>query len=440
MDRRQICWAHLIRKFVAFTESPRPEVKRLGEALLEGSGVGPTPGRRSGGRRVTGAVVPRLARPAVETPESRSSRAPCARNVPAMTSETPKNPTLPAVAVRLAALWVLVGAGFKLFLGTPADLPQVIRDLPLELGLTYKLAISIELFIALLAVVRPRLGWIPIALLYLVFEGVLAIQLANGETSCGCLGSTVQLTPAMMMGIDTALLALLLLSKPWRLVRGHSIVVLGGTVYKVTTTTNWRLVRGHSIVVLLIACLTGVALPWLFDREAKPPPKVVPPTAGEPGVTAPSAPPTPAKRALREYVVLSPEDWIGESVYDTPLGDWVQVERADPAQPAGDISELPTDGAWILWRWDCDHCAEHLEYLANFPPSAPFLTLIRLHQTTDSAENQAVHQMPEGPTVVHASMPDSVVYVTTTPCELVLEGATIAAARESATLENSVIK
>lgn len=34
MDRRQICWAHLVRKFVAFTESPRLEVQRLGEALL----------------------------------------------------------------------------------------------------------------------------------------------------------------------------------------------------------------------------------------------------------------------------------------------------------------------------------------------------------------------------------------------------------------------
>jgi len=34
MDRRQVCWAHLIRKFVAFTESPRSEVRKLGEALL----------------------------------------------------------------------------------------------------------------------------------------------------------------------------------------------------------------------------------------------------------------------------------------------------------------------------------------------------------------------------------------------------------------------
>jgi transposase len=34
MGQRQICWAHLVRRFTAFTESSRPEVRRLGEALL----------------------------------------------------------------------------------------------------------------------------------------------------------------------------------------------------------------------------------------------------------------------------------------------------------------------------------------------------------------------------------------------------------------------
>lgn len=34
MEQRQICWAHLVRKFAAFTESPRPQVQKLGEALL----------------------------------------------------------------------------------------------------------------------------------------------------------------------------------------------------------------------------------------------------------------------------------------------------------------------------------------------------------------------------------------------------------------------
>lgn len=34
MEQRQICWAHLIRKFVAFSESAQPEVQKLGGALL----------------------------------------------------------------------------------------------------------------------------------------------------------------------------------------------------------------------------------------------------------------------------------------------------------------------------------------------------------------------------------------------------------------------
>lgn len=34
MQRRQICWAHLLRKFVAFSQDSRPEVARLGSRLL----------------------------------------------------------------------------------------------------------------------------------------------------------------------------------------------------------------------------------------------------------------------------------------------------------------------------------------------------------------------------------------------------------------------
>jgi transposase len=34
MEQRQICWAHLIRRFTAFSENSQPEVRRLGDALL----------------------------------------------------------------------------------------------------------------------------------------------------------------------------------------------------------------------------------------------------------------------------------------------------------------------------------------------------------------------------------------------------------------------
>ena len=34
MERRQICWAHLIRRFTTFSQSPRADVRQLGDALL----------------------------------------------------------------------------------------------------------------------------------------------------------------------------------------------------------------------------------------------------------------------------------------------------------------------------------------------------------------------------------------------------------------------
>ena len=34
MQRRQICWAHLLRKFMALSEDKKPEIAKLGEHLL----------------------------------------------------------------------------------------------------------------------------------------------------------------------------------------------------------------------------------------------------------------------------------------------------------------------------------------------------------------------------------------------------------------------
>ena len=109
------------------------------------------------------------------------------------------SPALPALAVRLAAAWVLAGALFKLFLGTPADLPPTVVDAsPLGLAETYRTAIGIELAVVFLALVRPGTAWPLVVGMYAVFEVVLGAQLAAGAESCGCFGSKVTLTPLQM--------------------------------------------------------------------------------------------------------------------------------------------------------------------------------------------------------------------------------------------------
>lgn len=305
-----------------------------------------------------------------------------------MPSPTPESRPFALFAVRLAALWVLAGACFKLFLGSPATLPPLLHDLPLELSLTYKLAIGTELLFVVLALGLPRIGWIAMVALYLVFEVILAILLAQGAESCGCFGSSVTLSPAQMMAIDTSILALLVLSRPWK-----------GT----GRGLNPALVGAVGAVVL--------ALPFLYDRELQHAP------VATNGIEAPAPAPPKPKNA---WAILDIENWVGESIYDTALAGLIEP----------DVGTLPIDGIWVLWRADCDHCAEHLEELYENPPDVPFLTLVQLEQKHDTEENRVVHFLPNGPNVVEASLPADVEYVMETPGEMVLEGSMIVAATE----------
>ena len=294
-------------------------------------------------------------------------------------------------AVWLAAAWILAGGLFKLLAGSPADLPQVVLGLQDDVGLTYRLVIAIELVTVALALVRPAWGWLPVAGAYLVFEAVLISQLKAGEESCGCFGQDSPITPGMMMAIDTALLVLLLASRPWR------IRNLGGPLW---------------LAGLLMA--VGAALPWVVNREVKVP-------AGGSGDGGGAADPAP-----EGFANLDVEKWVGQSIYDTTLA----VALGD------EIYNLPPDGLWILWRWDCSHCAEHLAELADNPPDAPFVVLVRLEQGHDTEANREVFAMPGGENVVEASCPDTMDYICQTPAELVLEGGVVVSAAEGVGAED----
>ncbi len=331
-----------------------------------------------------------------------------------MTDPAPKSPFLPAVAVRLAAAWILAGALFKLLQGTPNDLPAVIQDLPLELGLTYKLAIAAELALSVLAILRPRLAWPLLTIAYLVFEYVLYTQISAGEAECGCFGSKIPLKPKHMVSIDSALLILMLISRPWRLRGGAKL----------------------ALVVPLMAL--GASLPWILDREATAPRDreqgAVSPATGEgastdaTGVSVKQSEPKagtkaasdPKSEGLPEYVILSMDDMQGKLIDDTKLADWLE----------DDVSTLPIDGLWVLWRWTCSHCAEHLEYLANNPPDVPFLTLVRLKEEIDSETNREVYTMPMGANVIETSLPAEVEWVIQTPAEIELEAGIVVRAED----------
>lgn len=298
---------------------------------------------------------------------------------------------LALLPVWLIALWVLTGATFKLFWGTPALLPEVVRDLPLELGLTYNLAIGIELAIVAAALARPRWGWILQAALLVVFDLVLTTQIAAGETNCGCFGAKFSMPPWLMMTIDSALLVWLLAAKPWR-----------------------HLPAGSPPLVPVGAAAVALALPWLFDRQV------------ETGELVANGKPVEG-----QWLELDVESWVGQTIFDTPLAQ-------APLDAYVDVNTLWLEGLWVFWRATCEHCQAHLAHLAEQEHGERLITLVQLEEPTDTLANRVVHQMPDGNFVQHARLPPSIAYLLQTPAELRLEGGTIAAAREAVTPESGL--
>jgi len=278
--------------------------------------------------------------------------------------------------VHLVAAWILAGALFKLLRGTPADLPQLVREIPLRLGLTYKLVISIELAISLVALLRPRWGWPLLVLQLCVFDAVLARQLAAGETSCGCFGKGFPIPTWGMAAIDSSLLVLLLAARPWS----------GG------------LAAGLPAGALVLVGALALPLPWAFDREA---PAAPPASSGADGGAG-----EPTLHALRQYVELDVEKWVGKDLSETPLARWL------------DVYQYPPNALWVLWRQTCDHCARHLAKLAQEETGERFLVLVQIQEEGDTEANRVVHLMPQGDFVLEAELPDSVDYVVTTPAEI----------------------
>ena len=137
-----------------------------------------------------------------------------------MTESSSSRAALGPTVVRLAALWILTGALFKLFVGTPNDLPGAVRDFAASIGVSlttiFRLAIAIELTISVPALLRPRLLWPLVAAQLAVFCAILVPLALGGAASCGCFGSKVTIPPWVMFAIDGTLLLALLATRPWR--------------------------------------------------------------------------------------------------------------------------------------------------------------------------------------------------------------------------------
>jgi hypothetical protein len=273
------------------------------------------------------------------------------------------------LAVRAAALWLLAGALAKLFLGTPKDLPELIRKLtPFDLDLTFHLVIAVELAIVWLCMLKPRWGWPVLLALFVFFEFVLGSQLSAGAKSCGCFGATIKVSPYLMVAVDGALLITLLATRPWRTIEasGANPLVLAGAI-------------GISAIV-----------PWIAI-----------PAQGD-----------ATKPEHERYVMLEPASWVNKNVLEIgQLTRWVPEDK------------LPTDGKIVLWRQSCDHCAAHLRKMASQDDGSQPIVLLQIKD--DLKSSREVDAMPNGPHVTMIAMPDDLEFPIETPWEIHVEGGVV---------------
>lgn len=286
---------------------------------------------------------------------------------------------LAPVVIRLVGAWILFVALMKLFKGTPADLPKLVQDFwpSLDLALKLKLSIAIELSTAVLALLRPRWGWLLQVPMLSLFVVMLVIMTAQGEKSCGCFGKTISMPPMVMLAIDGTCLAAILYTRPWSSIRASAV--------------NW--------IVLAPALAAVIAAPWIVIESAVPQAVV----RDESGAWR-----LPEK--LPDFLEFNPrkQGWLGKPIRDTELGVWMDTDL------------YPQDATWILYRVSCPHCGKELADLAASYDGQAVYVLVRMPEK-DEEKFRQVFAMP--PIAGEAILPELTRgYVGQTPWTLKLEG------------------
>lgn len=231
----------------------------------------------------------------------------------------------------LVPLWLIVGAGFKLFENSPSSLPQpvmgVANAVGLDLVFVLHYAVAVELVIAGVIWFLPRLARLAAIAILSFFAVILVWEVFAGAASCGCLGS-VTVPPWVTLVIDGALLV--------------AVLVFGKRPREYVCPTHRRVAATMMWTLAAFAVSFGL------------PPEPVNGTRSE-GEAARAVAEPPA------YYMPAYEDWIGMAWDEVELARYM---RSLPEEQQSGLSFL------VFYRKDCDHCHALLEmYFAGELPA-----------------------------------------------------------------------
>ncbi len=307
--------------------------------------------------------------------------------------------------VRIAAVWVLAGALAKTFTGLPGDLPAPILQLNIDPLLVITVAVGVESFVALLALIAPRYGTIPLAALLALFSAILILHVQGGAENCGCFGGALPLPGWVMLSMDILLLSLAVIGA------AHARGLFAPRRINAALAAT-------ALISIALAMATESRLSAFQPREAAPPRSHAPATFA----VHPAAPEWKLPTDFPPQVLLRPLQWIGKPLQATELGRWT------------DTSKFPDECTLLIYYLSCNHCAAHLKQLAEQqradPSRAPAFVMVQLPTPAGYTGRTFVQELPTG---LRVELPSAVkAWVITPPWDVFVSGGVVVRAQSVA--------
>ena len=324
-----------------------------------------------------------------------------------MTKQTSRGSIFGTILLRMVIpIWVLTGAGVKLYTLNPKLLPEPIlnliqgtgqmldvSDLGWWLGMCLRFLIGTEIALALFMIFSPRVARTAASFTLGVFLAVLIATMAQAasrdgisaiwSSSCGCFGS-VSPPPIIMFIADGLLLAGIIFFPPIpeKPKNGPGLILIGGL------------------------CL-GFGLAFIVpDRTI-----TIENTPDPSKSTADTDAFPPMPTTLNPNYFTTFTDWVGTplsshplaQIISRPLPDWIGTDRFHV----------------VFYRADCEHCHELMENFFAGPLETPVIAV----QVPDHDPNNEM-AMPCDECLLH-TLPEGPSYVITTPVLMTVEGGTV---------------
>lgn len=287
------------------------------------------------------------------------------------------------IALLLAVAWLLTWAFFKLYKGSPNDLPLEVLELsPWDASMTFRTVVTIELIVGFLALVWPRLGWWILAAQFAIFIGILVKLVAAGAETCGCTGSIIKLKPWQMLTIDAVLLLGILATKPWRAFgKTRAVMLRVGIMIPIVALAAWKPYHVFK---------SSNDADTIKDLVQGPDPQD-PQDPGSPG-DAGAMPGGPAN--LQDPPESQIDGFFELTIAEMEGQMWQDTDAYKLLTPEGSGDLIPFPAHVVMYRKSCEHCRDYLIKICTTEPKDVPVVLIRVPEVDDANQENVITLKP----------------------------------------------